>query len=86
MGLTPEFIGPAALALAHRYNLDTRDAGREQRQEIIAGNEGVWDCTFVGACSQACPKVVDPAAAIQQIKIASTLDWYKKLLLPWRNS
>ena len=82
-GLTPDFVGPAALALAHRYNLDTRDAGREQRQEIAASNEGVWDCTFVGECSQVCPKSVDPAAAIQQTKIASTIDWYKALLNPW---
>jgi len=82
ISLTPDFIGPAALALAHRYNLDTRDAGREERQEIVASNEGVWDCTFVGACSQVCPKSVDPAAAIQQTKIASSLDWYKALL-PW---
>ena len=78
--LTPEFIGPAALALAHRYNLDSRDAGRAQRQETVASNAGVWDCTFVGACSQVCPKAVDPAAAIQQSKIASTIDWYKALL------
>jgi fumarate reductase iron-sulfur subunit len=82
IGLTPDFVGPAALALAHRYNLDTRDAGREVRQEIAASNEGVWDCTFVGACSQVCPKSVDPAAAIQRTKIASTVDWYKALL-PW---
>ncbi|MDH3741961.1 MAG: succinate dehydrogenase/fumarate reductase iron-sulfur subunit [Hyphomicrobiales bacterium] len=83
ISLAPEFVGPAALALAHRYNLDTRDSGREQRQEIAASNEGVWDCTFVGACSQVCPKSVDPAAAIQQTKIASTVDWYKALLSPW---
>ena len=81
--LNPEFVGPAALALAHRYNLDPRDAGRDQRQEIAASNDGVWDCTFVGACSQVCPKAVDPAAAIQQIKISSTIDWYKQLLPPW---
>ena len=81
--LNPGFVGPAALALAHRYNLDTRDDGRDERQEIAASNDGVWDCTFVGACSQVCPKSVDPAAAIQQTKISSTIDWYKKLLLPW---
>jgi fumarate reductase iron-sulfur subunit len=84
IGLIPEFVGPAALALAHRYNLDPRDAGRKERQEIAASNDGVWDCTFVGACSQVCPKAVDPAAAIQQTKIASTIDWYMKLLPPWR--
>jgi len=82
-GLSPEFVGPAALALAHRYNLDSRDAGRDERQEVAASNEGIWECTFVGACSEACPKSVDPAAAIQQTKITSTIDWYKALLTPW---
>ncbi len=85
IGLTPDFVGPAALALAHRYNLDTRDGGREERQDIAASTVGVWDCTFVGACSQVCPKSVDPAAAIQQMKISSTVDWYKTLLPPWGN-
>ncbi len=82
-GLGPDFVGPAALALAHRYNLDSRDAGRNERQEVAASNEGIWECTLVGACSQVCPKGVDPAAAIQQTKIASTIDWYKELLPPW---
>ena len=82
-GLTPKFIGPAAIALAHRYNEDSRDGGRELRQEEIAATEGVWECTFVGACSQVCPKHVDPAAALQQVKIASTLDWFKEHTMPW---
>ncbi|MEO5374381.1 MAG: succinate dehydrogenase/fumarate reductase iron-sulfur subunit [Alphaproteobacteria bacterium] len=75
-GLSPEFVGPAALALAHRYNLDSRDGGRAQRQEIVASHDGVWECSFVGACSEVCPKHVDPAAAIQQGKIASTVDYF----------
>ncbi|MFN3076973.1 MAG: succinate dehydrogenase/fumarate reductase iron-sulfur subunit [Alphaproteobacteria bacterium] len=79
-GNSSEFVGPAALALAHRYNLDSRDGGRDLRQEIVASHEGVWECSFVGACSEVCPKHVDPAAAIQQSKIASTLDYYKALL------
>ncbi len=82
-GLVPDFIGPAAMALAHRYNLDSRDGGREQRQEVVATDEGVWECSFVGACSEVCPKQVDPAGAIQQMKIASTVDWYKEHLMPW---
>ena len=66
-GLDPSFIGPAALALAHRYNLDSRDQGKSQRLDILADHDGVWDCSFVGACSEVCPKSVDPAAAIQQM-------------------
>jgi fumarate reductase iron-sulfur subunit len=84
-GLIPKFIGPAAIALAHRYNIDSRDGGRDERQEEIATDEGVWECTFVGACSQVCPKHVDPAAALQQVKIASTLDWFREHLTPWLN-
>lgn len=85
-GLVSAFIGPAAITLAHRYNIDSRDGGREQRQQVIATNEGVWECSFVGACSEVCPKHVDPAAALQQVKIASTVDWYKEHLMPWGKS
>jgi fumarate reductase iron-sulfur subunit len=81
--LVPEFLGPAAISMAHRYNQDSRDGGRDQRQEVIASDEGVWECSFVGACSEVCPKHVDPAGALQQIKVASTIDWYKEHLMPW---
>jgi Na+-translocating ferredoxin:NAD+ oxidoreductase RnfC subunit len=67
--LQPMFLGPAAIALAHRYNLDSRDGGRDERQEVIASHAGVWECSFVGACSEVCPKAVDPAAALQQVKV-----------------
>lgn len=30
-GLNPEFIGPAAITLAHRYNEDSRDHGKKER-------------------------------------------------------
>jgi len=80
--LQPMFLGPAAIALAHRYNLDSRDGGRDERQEVVASHAGVWDCSFVGACSEVCPKAVDPAAALQQVKVASTIDWFKEHLLP----
>jgi len=68
----PEFLGPAVLALAHRYNLDTRDQAGAERQDIIAVDKGIWDCTFVGECSVVCPKHVDPAEAIQRSKVATT--------------
>ena len=78
--LDPDFVGPGALALAHRYNTDSRDKGRAAREDVIAANTGIWACSFVGACSEVCPHAVDPAAAIQQIKIASTLDYFLGLL------
>ena len=81
--LEPEFLGPAAIALARRYNLDSRDQGKIERLRVLATSEGIWDCTFVGECSVVCPKNVDPAKAIQQSKLDTTIDWYKRLLLPW---
>ncbi|MSO20886.1 MAG: succinate dehydrogenase/fumarate reductase iron-sulfur subunit [Acidobacteria bacterium] len=83
MGLEPDFIGPAAIALAQRYNNDSRDEGRAARQEVIASHEGIWNCTFVGDCSTVCPKHVDPAGAIQQAKLASTVDWFQEVLWPF---
>ena len=77
------FVGPAAIALGQRYNLDSRDQGRDERQEVISSHDGIWECTFVGECSAVCPKHVDPAAAIQRAKVASTIDWYKERLLPF---
>ncbi|MFM2484848.1 succinate dehydrogenase/fumarate reductase iron-sulfur subunit [Celerinatantimonas yamalensis] len=81
-GLNPKFTGPAALALLHRYNLDSRDEGKAQRMEVLNQEEGVWSCTFVGYCSQVCPKDVDPAAAIQLGKVASSKDYLINLLKP----
>ncbi len=83
-GLNDSFIGPAALALAHRYNLDSRDVGRSARADVVTSNLGIWECSFVGACSVVCPKNVDPAASIQQMKIATTVDYFMRFLMPWR--
>ncbi len=82
-GLDPLFLGPAALALAQRYNMDSRDQGARERFQILAQHEGIWACTFVGECSKVCPKHVDPAGAIQQYKLEAAKEWFKSLLMPW---
>ena len=82
-GLEPGFIGPAVLALAQRYNKDSRDQGARERLDICSEHDGIWQCTFVGECSKACPKGVDPAGAIQQYKLAGAAEWLKSFLLPW---
>ena len=81
-GLEPDFIGPAAMALAQRYNLDSRDEGAPARLEILNHDEGVWGCTFVGECTRACPKDVDPAGAIQRYKLTAATTTLKQFLLP----
>jgi fumarate reductase iron-sulfur subunit len=81
-GLEGSFIGPAAIALARRYSLDSRDQGAGERLELLSREGGIWECTFVGECTEACPKHVDPAGAIQQYKLTSAAHWFKSLLMP----
>ena len=81
-GLDPLFSGPAAIALAQRYNLDSRDQGASERLDILSQHDGIWGCTFVGECTEVCPKKVDPAGAIQQYKLTATMEWVKSLVLP----
>ncbi len=82
-GIDPHFTGPAALALAERYNLDSRDQGAGDRLDILSQHDGIWDCTVIGECSEVCPKHVDPSLAIQEFKLAATKEWYKSFLMPW---
>lgn len=81
-GLDPKFIGPAAIALAQRYNLDSRDEGGPERLELLSEHEGIWGCTFVGECTVVCPKHVDPAGAIQRYKLTAAMDSVRSLLMP----
>ena len=81
-GLDPAFTGPAAIALAQRYNMDSRDQGSPERLDVLSAHDGVWGCTYVGECTKVCPKNVDPAGAIQQYKLTATFDWFKSFIMP----
>jgi fumarate reductase iron-sulfur subunit len=77
-----EFLGPAAIALGHRYNLDSRDEGQAERNDIFRDEGTVFSCSFANECSEVCPKNVDPAAAVNQAKFGAVIDWAKNLVLP----
>lgn len=62
------FLGPQALAQCYRYCADSRDEGEKERFPVVDTGHGVWHCHLAGACSEACPKGVDPALAIQLLK------------------
>lgn len=63
-----KFLGPQALSQAYRYCADNRDEGEEHRLRIVENDHGLWNCHFAAACSDACPKGVDPALAIQLLR------------------
>ncbi len=85
VGLDPEFVGPAAVALAQRYNYDSRDDGHGQRNKILMDDDGIYSCTLVGECSVVCPKAVDPAGAIQRYKVTGAVEWWKSVVMPWKS-
>ena len=80
-GIDQTFAGPAVIALAQRYNLDSRDQGAEERHDVLSQHEGIWGCTFVGECTKVCPKNVDPAGAIQRYKLTAAVDTMKSFFM-----
>ncbi|MFC2007377.1 succinate dehydrogenase/fumarate reductase iron-sulfur subunit [Chloroflexota bacterium] len=62
------FLGPQAVAQCYRYCADQRDEGEQERFRVVDADHGVWHCHLAGACSEACPKGLDPALAIQLLK------------------
>ncbi|MFM9135566.1 MAG: succinate dehydrogenase iron-sulfur subunit [bacterium] len=65
-----DYFGPAAIVAAHRFIFDSRDAGTEERLEILNDREGVWRCRTTFNCSEACPRGIEVTQAIQQVKRA----------------
>jgi succinate dehydrogenase iron-sulfur subunit len=62
------FLGPQPLAQAFRYITDSRDTGFLQRLGVLDAMHGPFNCHLAGACTDACPKGVDPALGIQLLK------------------
>ncbi len=82
----PDFLGPAALALGHRYNQDSRDEGADERNEIFRDEGGIFSCSYANECTEVCPKGVNPSGAIQQAKLNNVVDWAKSFVVPRRKS
>ncbi|CAG1001855.1 fumarate reductase iron-sulfur subunit [Myxococcaceae bacterium] len=79
---SPEFLGPAAIALGHRYNMDSRDEGSRERNEVFRGEGTVFECSYANECTEVCPKGVDPAAAVNQAKLNAVVDWATSFVVP----
>jgi succinate dehydrogenase / fumarate reductase iron-sulfur subunit len=65
----PEYLGPAALMKAARFLKDSRDKATEERLRLVDGQHGIWRCHTVFNCQKACPKELDPSAAIRDLKM-----------------
>lgn len=72
-GQNRNFMGPAAGALAYRYAKDSRNEKPKRQIQAAAQKDGMYGCSFVGECSVVCPKRVDPAVALQRLKLMGAL-------------
>ncbi len=70
------YVGPAAIVNAHRFIFDSRDAGDQERLDILSAREGAFRCRTTFNCTEACPRGIKVTEAIQEVKRAIL---YKKV-------
>ncbi|MEE8527476.1 MAG: succinate dehydrogenase iron-sulfur subunit [Gammaproteobacteria bacterium] len=62
------FLGPATLLAAYRWIVDSRDETRNERLDALADSFRLYRCHTILNCTSACPKNLNPARAIADIK------------------
>lgn len=63
-----QFLGPAALLQAYRFLRDSRDEATGTRLDELEDPYRLFRCHTIMNCTDVCPKGLDPAAAIGDIK------------------
>jgi succinate dehydrogenase/fumarate reductase iron-sulfur protein len=63
-----KFLGPAALLQAYRWIADTRDDFRQERLNRLDDKMKLFRCHTIMSCTSACPKGLNPANVIANIK------------------
>lgn len=62
------FLGPAALLQANRWIVDSRDEAMGERLDQLEDAFRLYRCHQIMNCMEACPKELNPTAAIDNIK------------------
>jgi succinate dehydrogenase / fumarate reductase iron-sulfur subunit len=62
------FLGPAALLQANRWIKDSRDEATGERLDSLEDPFRLYRCHTIMNCTKACPKNLNPAEAIAEIK------------------
>ena len=63
-----EYLGPAALLQAYRWLADSRDQHTNDRLDALEDDFKLYRCHTIMNCAQVCPKGLNPAKAIAEIK------------------
>ncbi len=62
------YLGPAALLQAYRWLADSRDESTGERLDNLEDPFRLYRCHTIMNCAQTCPKGLNPAKAIAEIK------------------
>jgi succinate dehydrogenase / fumarate reductase iron-sulfur subunit len=62
------YLGPAVLLQAYRWLIDSRDESTGERLDNLEDPFRLYRCHTIMNCAQACPKGLNPAKAIAEIK------------------
>ncbi len=62
------YLGPAALLAAYRWIIDSRDEATGERLDELDDPFRLYRCHTIMNCVEACPKDLNPAKAIAEIK------------------
>jgi succinate dehydrogenase / fumarate reductase iron-sulfur subunit len=62
------YLGPAILLQAYRWLIDSRDEATGERLDNLEDPFRLYRCHTIMNCSKACPKGLNPAKAIAEIK------------------
>jgi succinate dehydrogenase / fumarate reductase, iron-sulfur subunit len=63
-----KYLGPAILLQAYRWLIDSRDEARQERLDGLEDPFKLYRCHTIMNCSKTCPKGLNPAKAIAEIK------------------
>jgi succinate dehydrogenase / fumarate reductase iron-sulfur subunit len=63
-----KYLGPAALLQAYRWINDSRDEAKGERLDELEDPFKLYRCHTIMNCAQVCPKGLNPAKAIAEIK------------------
>ncbi|XP_033172405.1 succinate dehydrogenase [ubiquinone] iron-sulfur subunit [Drosophila mauritiana] len=63
-----KYLGPAVLMQAYRWVIDSRDEATEQRLDFLKDPWKLYRCHSIMNCTNTCPKHLNPARAIIQLK------------------
>jgi succinate dehydrogenase / fumarate reductase iron-sulfur subunit len=63
-----KYLGPATLLHAYRWLIDSRDEATGKRLDELEDPFKLYRCHTIMNCAQVCPKGLNPAKAIAEIK------------------